>query len=181
MSREILKAAVLACYLQVNRVTLSCFSEFTELTSPSLCTHDHSFPRLDWTGGCVCILIVNKTINGSTLLWLLIIYFSLFVWFWIKKYWSLKSIFSVAAKTGKHHHSKKQMFYLPSESIEQRRLFCNKYLAFSQGGRFERPLPTDWCSRDWESCIQAVFVNKTGKGCGLAAWMFCQSTMSGKL
>lgn len=32
-------------------------------------------------------------------------------------------------------HSKKQMywqmFYLPSESVEQRRLFCNKYLAFS--------------------------------------------------
>ena len=29
--------------------------------------------------------------------------------------------------------------------------------------------------------IQDVFVNKTEKGCELAAWMFCQSTMSEKL
>lgn len=44
-----------------------------------------------------------------------------------------------------------------------------------------KPLPKDSCSGDWESYIQAVFVNKTQKGCELAAWMFCQSTMSEKL
>lgn len=137
MSREILKATVLACYLQVNQATPSCFSEFPELTSPSLCTHyQYSFPRLDWTGGCVCVLIVNEIINDRILLWLFIFYFSLFVWFWIKKILISEVNFQCGSKNRKTPpHSKKQMywqmFYLPSESVEQRRLFCNKYLAFS--------------------------------------------------
>lgn len=55
------------------------------------------------------------------------------------------------------------------------------WVKYCRQEKIVRVLPKGSHSRDLERCIQAVFVNKTQKGCEPAAWLFCQSTMSEKL
>lgn len=65
--------------------------------------------------------------------------------------------------------------------MDWRILFPNNYLGFSLGAYVCEATPQRLMFMRLESYIQAVFVNKTEKGCELAAWMFCQSAMSEKL